>query len=208
PGRGGELVLQGSFDTREVEVTALTAPSKALSGRLEATTTLNARAATTAALVEALRTDTTFTVRDATVNGIDLVRAVSTVGLSRGGQTRLQTLAGRVSSSGRAVELSSLAASSGALSASGHVSVSPAKMLAGEVSVRLSGESRLASAIGGAVAVPLVVGGTLDAPEVTLSRGALLGAALGTAMLPGVGTGAGASLGGKLGEGLRGLFGK
>ena len=56
--------------------------------------------------------------------------------------------------------------------------------------------------------MPLVVGGTLDEPTVSLSRSALLGAAIGTALMPGVGTGAGANLGDRLGEGLKGLFGK
>ena len=60
----------------------------------------------------------------------------------------------------------------------------------------------------GVVGVPLVVGGTLDAPEVNLTRAALVGAAIGTAVLPGVGTGAGASLGDKVGEKLKGLFGR
>jgi hypothetical protein len=58
------------------------------------------------------------------------------------------------------------------------------------------------------VGVPLVVGGTLDSPSVSLSRGALVGAALGTALAPGVGTGAGAKLGDSLGDSLKGLFGK
>lgn len=205
---GPELVLQGKLETRDVEVSALTAPARPLSGLLEASTTLNARAATTDALVEALQTQTSFTVRNATLHGIDLAKAVKTVGLSRGGQTQLQTLAGHVSTQGRAVQLSNLVASSGVLSASGNVAVSPSRALSGQISVNLSGDSKLGSAIGGAVGVPLVVGGTLEAPEVTLSRAALLGAAIGTALMPGVGTGAGAKLGGKVNEGLKKLFGK
>ena len=205
---GRALVLQGKLETRDVEVSALTAPSKPLSGLLEASTTLEARAATTEALVDALQTQTSFTVRNATLHGIDLAKAVKTVGLSRGGQTQLQTLAGHVSTQGRAVQLSNLVASSGALSASGNVAVSPSKALSGQISVNLSGDSKLGSAIGGAVGIPLVVGGTLEAPEVTLSRAALLGAAIGTALMPGVGTGAGAKLGGKVNEGLKKLFGK
>lgn len=205
---GRALVLQGKLETRDVEVSALTAPSKPLSGLLEASTTLEARAATTEALVDALQTQTSFTVRNATLHGIDLAKAVKTVGLSRGGQTQLQTLAGHVSTQGRAVQLSNLVASSGALSASGNVAVSPSKALSGQISVNLSGDSKLGNAIGGAVGIPLVVGGTLEAPEVTLSRAALLGAAIGTALMPGVGTGAGAKLGGKVNEGLKKLFGK
>ncbi|MFC6281809.1 MULTISPECIES: hypothetical protein [Polaromonas] len=205
---GRELVLQGKLETRDVEVSALTAPSKPLSGLLEASTTLEARAATTEALVDALQTQTSFTVRNATLHGIDLAKAVKTVGLSRGGQTQLQTLAGHVGTQGRAVQLSNLVASSGALSASGNVAVSPSKALSGQISVNLSGDSKLGSAIGGAVGIPLVVSGTLEAPAVTLSRAALLGAAIGTALMPGVGTGAGAKLGGKVNEELKKLFGK
>jgi hypothetical protein len=62
------------------------------------------------------------------------------------------------------------------------------------------------SAAGGAVGVPLAVGGTLDSPSVTLTRAALLGAAIGAAVAPG--TGADAKLRDRLGEGLKGLFGK
>ena len=203
-----ELMLQGQLKTSGVEVAALTAPSKALTGLLDATTTLNARAATTSALVDALQSHTTFTVRDAVVNGLDLAKAVKTVGLSRGGQTRLDTLAGQVSTLGRSAQLTNLVASSGALSATGNVAVSSAKALSGQVSVTLAGDSKIGSAIGGAVGVPLVVGGTLDNPEVTMSRAALLGAAIGTVLLPGVGTGAGAGVGEKVGQSLRGLFGK
>jgi uncharacterized protein involved in outer membrane biogenesis len=203
-----ELQLQGKLQTKDVEVSVLTAPSKALTGRLEASTTLHARAATTGALVEALQSQTTFTVRNAVINGLDLVKAVKTIGLSRGGQTQLDTLAGQVSTQGKSAQLSNLVASSGALSATGNVAISPAKVLSGRVSVNLAGDSKLGNAIGGAVGVPLTVGGTLDKPEVTLSRSALLGAAIGTALMPGVGTGAGANLGDRVGEGFRSLFGK
>jgi len=203
-----ELELQGKLQTKDVEVSALTAPSKSLTGRLEASTTLHARAATTGGLAEALQSQTTFTVRNAVLNGLDLAKAVKTIGLSRGGQTPLDTLAGQVNTQGKAAQLTNLVASSGALSATGNVAISPAKALSGRVSVNVAGDSKLGSAIGGAVGVPLTVGGTLDNPEVTLSRSALLGAAIGTALLPGVGTGAGANLGDRVGEGFRSLFGK
>lgn len=192
------LVLQGQLETRGVEVSALTAPNRPLSGKLEASTTLKVSAATTAGLMEALRTETSFTVKDAVLNGMDLVKAVQTVGLNRGGQTRLDTLAGQVQSQGRAAQLNNLVASSGALSATGQVAVSATQVLNGRISVSL----------GSTVGVPLVVGGTLAAPEVTLTRGALLGAAIGTAMMPGVGTGAGMELGDRAGERLKKLFGR
>jgi len=140
-----------------------------------------------------------FTIREAAkLLGIDLAKAVQTVGVSRGGDTPLDALSGQLSTRGKAIELQNLAASSGSLSATGQVSVSATQQLGGRVNVDL----------GGAVGVPLLVGGTVDEPEVSLTAGAKIGAALGTVLMPGVGTGAGATVGGKIGEGLNKLFGK
>ncbi|MDB5872732.1 MAG: hypothetical protein JWQ07_2174 [Ramlibacter sp.] len=203
PGTKGGSMLQGEFDTAKVEVAALTAPSRTLTGRLEAHTTLQAEVGELGALAEALQTQTRFTVHGAVVHGIDLAKAVKSVGMNRGGETHLDTLAGNVTSHGRSVQLSNLVATSGALSANGTVAMAPDKSLNGQLNVNLA-----AAAVGGAIGVPLAVGGTLDSPNVTLSRGALIGAAIGTVLAPGVGTAAGAGLGGKLGSGLKGLFGK
>jgi hypothetical protein len=203
PGAKGGYSLQGQFDTADVEVAALTAPSRTLTGRLAAHTTLNAEFRELSALADAMQSQTKFTVHNAVLHGIDLAQAVKTVGLNRGGETRLDTLAGNVSTRGRAVQLSNLVATSGSLSANGNIAMAPDKTLSGRVTVDL-----VAAAAGGALGVPLAVGGTLDSPTVTLTRGALLGAAIGTAVAPGVGTGAGAKLGDRLGESLKGLFGK
>jgi hypothetical protein len=134
------------------------------------------------------------------VQGIDLAKAVQTVGLSRGGSTRLDALAGQVNTQGKAVQVTNLVATSGALSANGNVSISPAKALSGRVNVDLASTR-------GALGVPLVVGGTVDDPSVTLTRGALVGAAVGTLVMPGAGTAAGASTGDRIGQSLKGLFG-
>lgn len=203
PGAKGTSLLQGQFETANVEVAALTAPSRTLTGRLEAQTTLRSEFREPGALADALQSQTRFTVRDAVVHGIDLAQAVKSVGMNRSGETRLDTLAGNVATQGRAVQLNNLVATSGALSANGNVAMTPARALSGRITVDLA-----SAAAGGTLGVPLVVGGTLDSPSVTLSRGALLGAAVGTMMAPGVGTGAGAKLGDKVGEGLKGLFGK
>jgi hypothetical protein len=200
--------LQASLQTQGVEVAALTAPSKTLSGLLDASTSLNAKAATTGGLADALQTATTFTVRNAVLNGIDLAKAVKTVGISRGGQTRLDTLSGQIKTQGRAGQLKELVASSGMLSASGQVDVSSEKVLVGRVDVALANDSKLGKALGGMVGVPLVVGGTVAAPQLTLERSALIGGVLGTLVLPGAGTGAGLKLGGRVGEGLKSLMGK
>ena len=81
--------------------------------------------------------------------------------------------------------------------------MTPSRDLSGRVTVNLTSASA-----GGKLGLPLMVGGTLDSPSVTLSQGALVGAAIGTVLAPGVGTGAGAGVGDQLGEKLRGLFGK
>jgi hypothetical protein len=195
----GAQVLQGQLNTENVEVAALTVPSKVLTGKLQAQTTLRGEFKEAGQLADRLATDTRFTVRDAVVEGIDLARAVQTVGLSRGGSTELDTLAGQVSTQGKSVHVSNLVASSGVLSATGNVSISPSKALSGRVSVDLA-------STGGAIGVPLAVGGTVDEPSVTVTRGALVGAAVGTLLMPGAGTAAGATAGDKLTESLRGLF--
>lgn len=200
PGKSGGQVLSGQLRTEGVEVAALTAPSKPLTGKLEASTTLRSDFREPGQVVDMLNTQTRFTVRDAVVQGIDLQKAVQTVGLSRGGMTRLDTLAGQVATRGKQVDITNLVATSGKLAANGNVSISPAQALSGRVNVDLDTSK-------GAVGVPLVVGGTLDDPSVMLTRGAMVGAAVGTLVMPGAGTAAGASTGDKIGESLRGLFG-
>lgn len=200
--------VTAQLQTQGVELAALTAPSKTLSGLLDATSTLNARAATTAALAETLQTGTTFAVRNAVLHGMDLVKAVKTVGLNRGGETRLDTLTGQINTQGRAAQLSKLVASSGALSASGQVDVSSTKDLTGRITVDLADGSKWGKALGGAVGVPLVVGGTVAAPEVKLERSALIGGLLGAVTAPGGDTGTGFKLRDKVSEKLRGIFEK
>ncbi len=204
PQLGAAFSLDGQLQTTAVEVAALsTAPQAVLSGRLDADTTLSVRAASIGALADGFQTHSKFTVGQAVLHGVDLAKAVKTLGLSRGGETSFDTFLGQVITRGRAVQFTNLAASSGVLSANGNVTVSPTGALSGRVNVDLA-----AATLGGAVGVPLLVGGTLDAPEVTLTRGALIGAAIGTAVMPGVGTGVGASMGDKVGHGLKKLFGK
>lgn len=200
PGQGTARVLSGQLDTSGVEVAALTAPSKTLTGKLEAKTNLRAEFRELGQLADVMQTTTQFTVHNAVVHGIDLAKAVQTVGLSRGGETQLDTLAGQLVTQGKAMQLNNLVASSGALSANGNVAMAANRNLSGRVTVELASTK-------GAVGVPLAVGGTMDSPSVTLTRGALVGAAIGTMVAPGVGTGAGASVGDKLGESLKGLFG-
>jgi uncharacterized protein involved in outer membrane biogenesis len=196
------LVLTGELQTRQLEVGRLTQPA-VLSGVLEADTTLSARAPTWGGVADQLQTQSRFTVRQAVVHGLDLEKAVRTVGLSRGGQTPLDMLAGQLQTHGLDLRFTQLVASSGALSATGQVRVSPSAALSGQVQVVVG-----PAALGKAVGVPLELGGTLTDPQVSLTRSAMLGAALGTVVMPGFGTGAGASLGDRVGTEINKLFGR
>ena len=74
---------------------------------------------------------------------------------------------------------------SGVLTASGSATM---------INRRIDGELAV-DLVDGLVGVPLKVGGTIDAPELSLTGGALTGAAIGSAVLPGVGTAVGARIG-------------
>lgn len=191
PQRGGGWRFSSELVTDKVEVAALTAPSRSLTGRIEARTTLGADFREPGELAEAMRSQTKFTVRNAVVHGIDLAQAVRTLGASRSGQTALDTLTGNVTTHGKAIQLTNLVANSGALSATGGVNIAPDQSLNGRINVSLG-----AGAIGTVAGVPLSIGGTLDSP---------------TAVPVGVslpGSGAASDLGDKLGRGLKGLFGR
>lgn len=188
--KGGQL-LQGQFTTEGVEVAALTAPSKTLTGKLQAQTTLRSEYRELGQLADVMVTQTQFTVRDAVIDGLDLVKAVETVGLSRGGITRLSTLAGQVHTQGKVVNLNNLVATATGLSATGNVTIAADKALSGKVTVDVK-TSRAG------MNVPLAVGGTMDQPSVMLTREALAGAAVGVLTAPGR----------SLGDKLKGLFGK
>lgn len=156
--RSGGWKLSGSMATDKVEVAALTAPSRSLTGKLEAHTSLQADFRDAGGVLDALRTQTRFTVRRAVLHGLDLAAAVHTLGMSRSGETAFDTLTGQVGTQGKTVQLSNLVANSGSLSATGQVTLSPERALSGRVHVTLAG---------GALGVPVNVGGTMDAPTAT-----------------------------------------
>lgn len=193
----GVQSLQGEFQARGVEVSALTAPSRSLTGKIDADTRVRAQFREWNQLPEALASDTRFTVREAVVHGLDLVRVAQ--GRSGGGETELDTLTGQLATRGRTLQLSQLVARARGLSAQGQVTMGADRKLSGRIVVDLA----LAP---GTLGIPLVVGGTADAPSVKLSRGALVGAALGATVAPGPGTAAGVRVGDHLGERLRTLF--
>lgn len=191
----GKLRVSAELEPRQIDIESLVQAfgrSSSVAGKVSGQTTLVAEADKTqdlGALVRSLHTRTTFAVQPATLTKLDIAKAVTTAGISRGGRTTLDELTGTLDTQGTedgvVMQYSNLKARSGVLTASGKLRLFNRK-LDGEVAVDL---------VDGVVSVPLKVGGTVSDPELSLTGGALTGAAIGSAVLPGVGTAIGARVG-------------
>jgi hypothetical protein len=219
--------LRGELKTQGVNLSELPGLKARISGRLQATTTLDAQAARLDGLDSALQTRTQFNVSGAVIQGVDLLKAVRTLGLSReatrGGQTPLEQLSGNLTTRGAGasmqLSLTDLQAQSKLLKASGAVNVGAAasagapRALNGKVDVDLAaGDGVVGQATGALVGIPLDISGTTASPIVMPTKGAMIGGAIGSVMAPVIGTGAGAKLGDKAATKIQGwkdkLFGK
>lgn len=221
---GGPLQLKGDILSSQLDLAQLPGLRSRLSGRLDAKTELSAQAAKLQDLAAALQTTTLFNAQSAVIKGIDLAKAVKTLGLSREGQTALSHLSGQLSTRGSGaamlITLSDLQAASSLLKASGAVQVGAlgtggARPLSGKINVDLNapdGGTGAGKALGALIGIPLEISGTTAAPQVQPSRGAMIGGTIGSVMAPVIGTGAGAKMGDRVGEKLSGLkeklFGK
>jgi uncharacterized protein involved in outer membrane biogenesis len=190
----GQLAPRGIDVERLVRSFGRSAP---VSGKVSGETEFDTHGSTPSDLVHNLHTRTRFTVEPAALTKFDLAKAVKTAGTSRGGRTPLDQLTGtldtQASADGTRLTYTGLKARSGILTATGSARIFNRK-LEGEAAVDI---------VDGVVGVPLRLGGTLDAPELSLTGGALAGAAVGTAVLPGVGT----AIGARIGQQIQRIFG-
>jgi hypothetical protein len=219
--------LRGELATSGVDLAQLPGARQRMAGRLQGTTTLDASAAQLSGIGAALQTQTQFNVSGAVIKGIDLAKAVRTLGLSRGGETALQQLSGNLVTRGTGapmqITLSDLQAKSSILVAKGAVSIGAAaspgapRALSGKVDVDLTaGDGKLGQVVdktvGQLVGIPLEISGTTATPQVQPTRGAMIGGAIGSVVAPVIGTGAGAKMGDRAAKTLEGwkdkLFGK
>ncbi|RIX80651.1 hypothetical protein [Acidovorax cavernicola] len=189
-GRG--LRVSAELDPHQVDIEALVQAfgrRSAVAGKVSGHTTLVAEAREAGALIRGLHTRTTFSVQPATLTRLDLAKAVTTAGISRGGTTALDELTGTLDTQGTedgiVMRYTNLKARSGVLTASGNLRLFNRQMQ-GDIAVDL---------VDGVVGVPLKIGGSVAEPEVSMTGGALAGAAVGSAVLPGVGTAIGARVG-------------
>lgn len=200
---GGKLRLSAELEPRQVDIEGLVQAfgrRTSVAGKVNGHSTLVAEADEAnelGALVRSLHTRTTFSVRPATLTRLDIAKAVTTAGISRGGTTQLDELTGTLDTQGTedgiVMRYTNLKARSGVLTASGNLRLFNRKM-EGDLAVDL---------VDGVVGVPLKIGGTVSDPEVSLTGGALAGAAVGSAVLPGVGT----AIGARIGQQVEKMFG-
>ena len=197
---GGKLRLSAELDPRQVDIEGLVQAfgrRTSVAGKVNGHSTLVAEADEVGALMRSLHTRTTFSVQPATLTKLDIAKAVSTAGISRGGTTPLDELTGTLDTQGTedgiVMRYTNLKARSGVLTASGNLRLFNRRM-DGDIAVDL---------VDGVVGVPLKIGGTVSDPEVSLTGGALAGAAVGSAVLPGVGT----AIGARIGQQVEKLFG-
>jgi len=173
-----------------------------LSGNLFGKGNFSATAKDASQLSDNLQTNFQFKVNNGVLHGLDLVKVASLLIKQGqgGGETQFDEFSGIFNSAGKQYRLSQLKISSGLISATGQIKISPKKELDGAVQVKVKRSVNL-------VTVPLEVSGTVEHPVVLPSKAALAGALAGTAILgPGVGTSLGIKAGGALDK-LKGLFG-
>ena len=195
-----KLRLSAELDPREVDIEGLVhafGRRTSVAGKVFGHSTLVAEADEVGALMRSLHTRTGFSVKPATLTKLDIAKAVSTAGISRGGTTPLDELTGTLDTQGTedgiVMRYTDLKARSGVLTASGNLRLFNRKM-DGDIAVDL---------VDGVVGVPLKISGTVSDPEVSLTGGALAGAAVGSAVLPGVGT----AIGARIGQQVEKMFG-
>lgn len=183
-----DWTIGGLFQVKQVEVqpvVALFTRDTTISGRLSANPVIDMRAPSASQLADLINVETEFRVENGVLYKVDLSaapRALLNKDAIKGGETRFNQFSGYLRVDQFGYQLSNLKISSGALSAVGHLLISPKQELAGRIEASVKGTGSL-------ISTPLAVSGTVDDPVLRPTTGSLAGAAAGTALLgPGFGT--------------------
>ncbi len=188
----GAMQLSGELLPKNIEIAnAVQAFNRkpVISGRGSGSTVLEANGNSVGELTRSLHTRTQFTVAPASVIRFDLHKAIKTFGKEHDGQTPLESVTGLMDTQntgqGTIFTYSGLKATSGQLTASGNVVI---------FSRRIEAQGAV-DLVDGLIGVPIKVSGRMEKPDVSVPKGAIVGAAVGTAILPIIGTAIGARLG-------------
>lgn len=203
-GRNGALVLSGQLTPRNIDVAPALSSFKrnsAVRGKASGRTELSSSGSNIGDLARSLHTRTSFSVDEASLQHIDVDKAIRSFGKDRAGQTALQALTGQMDTQntpdGMVVRFTGLQAKGETFTARGEATIAD-RQVNGVMTVDLAG---------GLIGVPLKISGPLAQPQVTVPAsavaGATAGAVIGTAVLPGIGTAIGAGVGAAIGK----LFG-
>lgn len=154
-----------------------------VTGELNAQLRTKLQAPTLAELTDSIGLTGDFYISDGAIFKGDLGKA-NTPGLSGtdgSGVTRFQVLSGSVAAKTGTVRVRNLHLESDSLTADGELQISPKRRLSGTLAVASKGT--------GPFTIPLIIGGTVENPQYSLSRGAMVGSAMGTTIFgPGFGT--------------------
>lgn len=194
----GHLTLQGTLEPRRVDIAAAVATfhrDSPLGGLASGRTVIFGQGDTPGEVGRSLRTVSDLKVDQGVVLRFDLDKAVQSLGKERAGQTRLDSLSGRVTTQnteqGMRVHYDQLQATAGNYTAEGEATVYQRQVDAkGTLDI-----------VDGLVGVPFSVKGPTKQPDFKIPPGFFAGAAVGTAILPGIGTVIGARIGGLFGRG-------
>ena len=168
-GWAGGAVLAGNLELKHMNSTRLlSALGSDLSaeGELSARLRLDAKADRLDSLVEALRVGGGFEIKRGAARGFDLIEAARSSGraAARGGETKFEQLTGTVQYGQQESRLGDLRLTSGLLTAAGNLGISRDGKLNGMMNVELKSSAAV-------VRMPLAIGGTTKAPQLTQNRG-------------------------------------
>lgn len=154
-----------------------------VTGELNAQLQTKLQAATPDMLADSLGLAGDFYISNGTVFKGDLGKAGTAVLTPTDGKgtTEFRVLSGSVVAKSGAIRVRNLHLESVALSAEGELRITPQRQLSGTLTVAAKGT--------GPFTIPLNIGGTVEDPRYSLSRGAMVGSAMGTTLFgPGFGT--------------------
>lgn len=197
-GKGREIWWDADISRMRIEELLAKAPTPkewseaSLSGEVSGSIKASAKGMEASKMIKEAIWQASLELSQGEMRGVDLEKAIRTVGTSKDGVTPIQRLSARVEGQGKAMRIKEArltAGKDGKIKATARAKISESGELSGNMDAEAAG-----------VGAPLVIGGTVEDPEVSLPASAKIGAGLGAVLIPGAGLGLGAAIGAKIGS--------